>query len=82
MSECLSTLLDWPVKTNTIIVGDFNLHHELWEPNVTRSSGVSSFIEWIGIHSLKSALPYGVLTHRAGHVFDLVLTNMVGLVEV
>ena len=42
MPESLSALLSWPIKPNTIIVGDFNLHHELWEPNVSRSSGVSS----------------------------------------
>ena len=30
MPESLCTLLQWPVKPNTIIVGDFNLHHELW----------------------------------------------------
>lgn len=79
MPESLCTLLKWPVKPNTIIVGDFNLHHELWEPNVSRSSGVSTLIEWIDVHSLRSAVPYGAPTHRAGHVLDLVLTNMEGL---
>ncbi|KAI0996826.1 hypothetical protein K3495_g11357 [Podosphaera aphanis] len=79
MPESLCTLLNWPVKPNTIIVGDFNLHHELWEPNVSRSSGVSTLIEWIDVHSLRSAVPYGAPTHRAGHVLDLVLTNMEGL---
>ncbi|KAI0991522.1 hypothetical protein K3495_g16665, partial [Podosphaera aphanis] len=79
MPESLGALFSWPVKPNTIIVGDFNLHHELWEPNVSRSSGVSSFVERIDNYSLRSALPYGVRTHRAGHVLDLVLTNMEGL---
>ncbi|KAI1006009.1 hypothetical protein K3495_g2207 [Podosphaera aphanis] len=79
MPESLDPLLSWPVKPNSIIVGDFNLHHELWELNVSRSSGVGSFADWIDNHSLSSALPYGTPTHRAGHVFDLVLTNMDGI---
>ncbi|KAI1006675.1 hypothetical protein K3495_g1537 [Podosphaera aphanis] len=79
MPESLSALLSWPVKPNSIIMGDFNLQHELWEPNVSRSSGVRTFIEWIDSHSLRSAVPYGAPTYRAGHVLDLVLTNMEGL---
>lgn len=74
--ESLCTLLQWPVKPNTIIVGDFNLHYKLWEPNVSRSSGVSTLIEWIDVHSLRSAVTYGAPTHRAGHVLDLVLSTL------
>ncbi|KAI1007881.1 hypothetical protein K3495_g353 [Podosphaera aphanis] len=79
MPESLCPLLNWPVKPNSIIVGDFNLHHKLWEPNVSPSSGVASFIDWIDNHFLRLALPYGAPTHGAGHVLDLVLTNMEGL---
>ncbi|KAI1004129.1 hypothetical protein K3495_g4078 [Podosphaera aphanis] len=79
MPESLGALLSWLVKPNTIIVGDFNFHYELWEPNVSRSSGVSSFVEWIDNYSLSSALPYGAPTHRADHGLDLVLMNMEGL---
>ncbi|KAI0997125.1 hypothetical protein K3495_g11063 [Podosphaera aphanis] len=79
MPESLDPLLNWPVKPNSITMGDFNLHHELWESNVSRSSGVGNFVDWIDNNSLRSALPYGAPTHRAGHVFDLVLTNMEGL---
>ncbi|KAI1003170.1 hypothetical protein K3495_g5036 [Podosphaera aphanis] len=53
MPESLGALLSWQVKPNSIIVGDFNLHHELWEPNISRSSGVSSFVEWIDFYSLR-----------------------------
>ncbi|KAI1004435.1 hypothetical protein K3495_g3777 [Podosphaera aphanis] len=52
MPESLNVLLDWPVKPNTITIGDFNLHHELWEPDVSQSPGVGCFIEWIENHSL------------------------------
>lgn len=45
MPESLGALFSWPVKPNPIILGDFNLHHELWEPNVSRSFDVSSFVE-------------------------------------
>ena len=79
MPDCISPLLNWPVKLNSIFVGDFNLHNELWEPNMSLSTGVGHFVDWIDDHSLRSALPYGVPTHRAGHVLDLVLTNMEGL---
>lgn len=79
MPDCISPLLNWPVKPNSIFVGDFNLHHKLWEPNMSGSTGVGHFVDWIDDHSLRSALPFGVPTHRTGHVLDLVLTNMEGL---
>ena len=46
---------------------------------MSRLSGVGSFTDWIENHFLRSALPYGAPTHRAGHILDLVLTNMEGL---
>ncbi|KAL5604161.1 uncharacterized protein BROUX77_004347 [Berkeleyomyces rouxiae] len=78
MPESLNVLLNRPVKANSLFAGDFNLHHEAWEPNVSRSSGASLFVEWLETNSLRLALPYGQPTHNRGHVLDLVLTNIPG----
>ncbi|KAL5621430.1 hypothetical protein BROUX41_006330 [Berkeleyomyces rouxiae] len=78
MPESLNVLLNRPVKANSLFAGDFNLHHEAWEPNVSRSSGASLFVEWLETNSLRLALPYGKPTHNRGHVLDLVLTNIPG----
>lgn len=77
MPKSFIPLLGWPVKMNAIIVRDFNFHHKLWEPNISRSSGVGSFIYWIDKHFLRLALLYGTHTYRAGYVLDLALKKVV-----
>ena len=75
----LQTLLSRPVAANSIIAGDFNLHSDRWEADVTRSPGVGVFEDWMDHHNLSLALPYNVPTHRAGHTIDLVLSNRSGV---
>lgn len=79
MSESLSALLAWPVKSNIIIGGNFDFHQELLDPNVCHLSGVSSFVEWTENYSLRSVLPFRASIDRAGHILDVILTNMKGL---
>lgn len=62
---------------NTILAGDFNLHHGEWHPSY---QGVSSpqaevFIEWLEANDLAVILEIYVPTHNRGNVFELSFTT-------
>ena len=40
-------LFSLKIEQNTIILGDFNLHHQLWEPNAIACKNAEDLVEWV-----------------------------------
>ncbi|KAL2889564.1 RNA-directed DNA polymerase from mobile element jockey [Ceratocystis lukuohia] len=69
MLTTIGTRLD-----NTLIMGDFNLHHQMWDDTITRnSSKAEQLVEWIERKRLICANDNGLSTHDGGGVLDLTL---------
>lgn len=77
--ESLNTLFSWTVKPNSIIAGDFNTHHQLWESNVSNTPHSDILINWMESNNLRQAVPPNTPTQDYGHTIDLVLSNSAGL---
>ncbi|PHH49057.1 hypothetical protein CFIMG_008040RA00001 [Ceratocystis fimbriata CBS 114723] len=55
-------------------MGDFNLHHQMWDDTITRnSSKAEQLVEWIERKRLICANDNGLSTHDGGGVLDLTL---------
>ena len=60
-------------KQKTVILGDFNMHHRRWEPQLTGPStnGAKTFIKWLDSGPLTLLSNPGDSTHNLGHTLDL-----------
>lgn len=75
------TVLDYVISLNPpakcIVGGDFNVHHDLFEPGVNTFGRGGELATW----SSESMMDYigeaGVPTHDKGHVLDLTFSNIV-----
>lgn len=75
------TILDYVINLNVpnkcIIGGDFNAHHDLFEPGVSTFGRGGDLAQW----SIDSLMDFtgeaGIPTHDAGHVLDLIFSNIV-----
>ena len=75
--QALSTLPQTSFPSHTLLAGDFNLHHERWQPSYkgTDTAAAEPFIEWLDQMSFTLASDPDVPTHRRGNVLDLVFTT-------
>lgn len=74
----LHTLLQFSPPQNTIIAGDFNTHHPLWQPGTEPhqvTAGATALIEWLEAHELVLCMEPGTPTHGP-NTLDLVFSNM------
>ena len=62
---------------NCVIGGDFNVHHDFFEPGVSSFSRGSELVEWSTNNMMDFIREAGVLTQRCGHVLDLTFSNIV-----
>lgn len=46
-------LYSTPIYRDSIILGDFNTHHPMWDPLARPSQGAKELVEWIGTNSLR-----------------------------
>jgi hypothetical protein len=60
----------------SLIGGDFNCCHELFEPGTATANGGAELAQWAAQHDLTYIGEPGVPTHQAGHVLDLTFTNI------
>jgi ribonuclease HI len=61
---------------NCVIGGDFNVHHELFEPGVSTANRGTELARWAGTSGMDFIGTPGDPTHRAGHVLDLTFSNI------
>jgi hypothetical protein len=73
--QAVAVLLQQRPGPQTTVAGDFNLHHEEWDPTRGTSYDGERLAAWAAQHRLRLASPPGASTHRAGGVLDLVFTN-------
>nr|ABC24970.1 reverse transcriptase [Monascus pilosus] len=74
----IHTLLQYPVPRNTIIAGDFNTHHPLWQPETqlhALSAGATALVEWLETQGLVLCMEPGTPT-RGPNTLDLVFANL------
>ena len=66
------TSLPRALLRNTVLAGDFNIHHPRWNPLATlRSPLADSFTNWLDANLLCLTSEAGVSTHNKGNVLDL-----------
>ena len=75
-TRALHYVINLTPPSKTIIGGDFNAKHDMFEPGIETSQGGSELAKW----STDSGMDYigqpGKPTHRAGHVIDLTFSNI------
>ncbi|KAH8753240.1 Endonuclease/exonuclease/phosphatase, partial [Diaporthe sp. PMI_573] len=59
-----------------IIGGDANAHHDLWEPGIRSENGGRALAKWSGDSGMEYTGQPGLPTQKAGHVLDLVFSNV------
>lgn len=74
----ITALKTWQVPSNSIVAGDFNTRHTLWDIFATNSNRSEELAEWAHTNSLFLASPANESTHTRGSVLDLVFTNILG----
>lgn len=73
--DTIRSLLDISSPSRFLLAGDFNLHHESWEPlrSTQRSSAQArGWVEWCELNGIALVSEIGTPTHSAGGVLDLV----------
>ena len=66
---------------HSVILGDFNTHHEAWDPTSTsRSTGAENLNSWLNHNQLSLITPAGIPTHNEGAVLDLAFSNVEGAI--
>lgn len=74
------TVLNYVISLNPpekcIIGGDFNVHHDLFEPGVLPHSRGGDLAAWSSASLMDYTGDPGVATHNEGHVLDLVFSNI------
>ncbi|RAL58019.1 hypothetical protein DID88_009097 [Monilinia fructigena] len=60
----------------TIIGGDFNAKHELWEPGVIAVNQGAQLATWANEQDMEFIGTPGIPTHARGHVIDLTFSNI------
>ena len=72
-----SYLLGIQPPANTLVAGDFNAKHELWQPEITSSRNDGREIaEWATNADLTYTGEAGQPTHREGNTIDLAFSNV------
>lgn len=61
---------------NCVIGGDFNVHHDFFEPGVDTFSRGGELVEWSTDNMMDFIGEPGVPTQRCGHVLDLTFSNI------
>lgn len=74
--EVMDYVIQLACPPNCIIGGDFNVHHELFEPGVSTANRGHELARWAGISGMDFIGTPGDPTHRAGHVLDLTFSNI------
>jgi hypothetical protein len=59
-----------------IIGGDFNVHHDFFEPGVNTFSRGGELVKWSTDTIMDFIREVGTLTQRSGHVLDLTFLNV------
>jgi ribonuclease HI len=72
----LEYIIDLDIPDKCIIGGDFNVHHDLFEPGVTTFGRGGDLAQWSTDSMMDFTGEAGVPTHDAGHVLDLVFSNI------
>ncbi|EDO03066.1 hypothetical protein SS1G_05545 [Sclerotinia sclerotiorum 1980 UF-70] len=63
-------------NAKTIIGGDFNAKHPLWEPGVGAANQGSQLAHWAEAQGMEYLGTPGLATHARGHVLDLTFSNV------
>ncbi|KAJ6066299.1 hypothetical protein N7444_000052 [Penicillium canescens] len=74
----LHTLLQYSPPQNTILAGDFNTHHPLWQPETeahNTTPGATALIEWLVANGLALCIEPGTPT-RGPNTIDLVFSDI------
>ncbi|KAJ5385666.1 hypothetical protein N7509_008207 [Penicillium cosmopolitanum] len=74
----LHTLLQYSPPQNTILAGDFNTHHPLWQPETeahNTTPGATALIEWLEANGLALCIEPGTPT-RGPNTIDLVFSDI------
>lgn len=74
----ITALSEWAVPPNSLIAGDFNTRHYLWDSRTTSSSRSDQLVSWIRQNALTLISPAFESTHNRGGTLDLVLGNFSG----
>ncbi|TGO06804.1 hypothetical protein BTUL_0501g00010 [Botrytis tulipae] len=60
----------------TIVGGDFNAKHDLWEPGVITANQGAQLATWASEQGMEFIGTPGIATHARGHVIDLTFSNV------
>lgn len=76
--EVITRLKEWQVPSNSVVAGDFNTRHPLWDSRARSSRHAEELANWALQNELSLASPADESTHNRGNVLDLVFTNILG----
>lgn len=71
----LQALLQYEHEAPTLVAGDFNIRHSLWDATGETPQDGEDLIQWADSHSLRIANPPFIPTHQRGGVLDLTLVT-------
>lgn len=76
-ARLLGGLSPGALPRRTLLAGDFNLHHEWWQPSFSGrpSPGAEPFVDWLSTHQYQLVSEPDTSTHDRGNVLDLVLAS-------
>lgn len=74
--EALDFVLSYPTPPNSIIGGDWNVWHPVFEPGVQGRDRGTDVVNWMTNSGLSYTGVPGQPTQRAGHVLDLVFSDV------
>jgi hypothetical protein len=69
-------LLEHRPPAGTVIAGDFNARHPMWEPGSQPTGTGNAIASWAERYDLQYIGEAGTSTHDKGHVLDLTFTNI------
>lgn len=80
----LHTLLQYSLPPNSILAGDFNTYHPLWQPGIDPhrlTAGATALTEWLETHELALCIEPGTPTHGP-NTLDLAFSNFLAQASV
>lgn len=74
--QTTTTLLEYQPPPNSVVGGDFNSRHPIWEPQSQPTSAGKAIAHWTDLHNLRYIGEIGIPTQDRGHVLDLTFSNI------
>lgn len=75
----ITALNEWAAPPHSIIAGDFNTRHSLWDSRTASQSRSEPLLRWIRHNALTLMSPAHESTHNRGGTLDLVFSNFSGV---